>query len=200
MTTTGQWLIVHGTSGKEDFTAFALEQEGYTETFYPYDEMENPKWLQWKRRKVSFLRVGRKVPKPPQRYIRAAYVKGYTFVDIGGGDRMALVDACRRITERYEKLTLRVVAPGGIPYAVSDAVMQDMARMPDRLQEELEAAEREELRAAMERRPVVGGKAKVLAGPMSGSEILVEEIKGEWVQFTAFGGRVLAPIESVERA
>lgn len=192
--TTGNWLIVHNTSGREELTALALAQEGYMETFYPYDETENPRWRQWMRRPKQ-----RRGPKPP-RYVRKPAVKGYTFVDVGYGDWYALVDACRRITERHEKLTLRVVAPGGIPYAVSDAVMLQMRRIPQRLQDLVDEAARAELEAEMARRPVVGGKAIVIEGPWHGVTVEVVEVGKDWVRFDTPLGKGMAPVAAVERA
>lgn len=196
---TGTWLIVHGTSGREELAALSLAQEGYSETFYPYDEIENPAFRKWMRRKGAFLRAKRKPPRKPPRFIRQTVVKGYTFVDIGDGDRFALVDACRRISEKSEKLTLRVVAPGGIPYAVSDAVMLQMKRIPGRLQELLDEAERAEREAELARRPVVGGKARILDGALAGETYDVEHIADGWVTFSALGGRMKAPVAAVER-
>ena len=115
---------------------------------------------------------------PGKRYTWRALVPGYIFVDWGSKDPVRLVDICRMLTEANLSggTFLKVLSPGGTPYAVTDDEMAQMRDMPDRLRKLAEDAEAAEKAAREARRPRVGEPARIMEGVMTGRTVVVTRV------------------------
>ena len=200
------WYIAAVTSRTEGAFCEALKAFGYGESFFPVDKIINKHWLKFQRelaamrkRPVGFRMPARYRRKPPPKYIKTPIICGYVFVDIGDEDPLRLVDVCRYITETSDRLSARLVAPGGVPYQIRDKTMAQMRVLPDRLAQEVREAEERERAEAEARKPAVGALATVLRGHLAGRVMEVAEIRDGAVWLSEGVLRLRAEIEDVER-
>lgn len=154
------WRLVTCPGGKEEAAAQILARLGYSETFYPWREVDaRPRS---KRNRATCT--------APRR-VRRAWVPGYVFVRC---DWLDMFTVCRT----HGTVTLRVIAPGGVPYRVTDEQMAHMAQVPDRVRELVEAARAAERAAWEAKRPVVGAPGRVTQGAFRGRVATVSRIEG----------------------
>ena len=178
---TAAWRIIQCTSGKEDASEAILARLGYPETFHP-------------RRRVD-LRPRSKARRSAHQgpiWGYRAWVPGYTFV------RCEAI-ACHRVTGPHGRIHLRVLAPGGVPYTVTDQQMAQMRDVPKRVKELIEEAKQAEREAWERVRPRVGHKGKVMTGPFEGEECLVLALTPLEAKVQVGAMRLTCPAMDVQR-
>lgn len=156
---TAAWYIVQCPGGQEARAAVVLRRLGYGETFWPTRKVRLT-GVQIKRNAGKQFRV---VP----------WVPGYVFTCT---DRLDVF----RIHEA-KPITLHVLSPGGLPYALTDEDMGKMRDYPERIRAKVEEIAALEAAERAARLPRLGEPAKIVEGPLSGhSGAVVGKRKGEW--------------------
>ena len=177
------WHIIQCPGGQEAKAKIVLGQMGHDEIWWPVKKLRLTGFqLDRARAKGGKASEYRVVPWAP----------GYVFTFTEDIDLYRVNSA--------GQLRMRVLAPGGTPYTMTD---EDMARMkdyPERVKAliaDIRAREAAEIAA---RRPIVGGPAKITNGPMEGrTGDVVGYRVGEWrVNLGAI--EVWVPERDVEKA
>ena len=117
-----------------------------------------------------------------------AWVPGYLFVP---ADQIE----CWRINGWHGQLWFRVLAPGGVPYRLTDEDMKRMKDVPKRLAEAIEQAKRaeREAREAVQRK---GTRVLICQGVLEGMTGTVEGPHKDGVSVDAgLGGRIVVPVD-----
>lgn len=161
VTSADGWRLVTCPGGKEAAAVQILARLGYPETFYPVRLVDA-------RPRSKRARATCAAP----RRIERAWVPGYVFV------RCRSIDMFR-VCRVHGRIPLRVIAPRGVPYRVTDAEMADMAQVPDRVRHLVEAAKAAEAAAWVARQPVVGREARITRGPFIGRQGVVVCVEGD---------------------
>lgn len=144
------WYIIGCPSLKEVAAEAILHRLGYEETFYP------KRWVDARPRGKAKRSTDDK-----KNRVQRAWVPGYVFLC------SSHIEAWR-ITGTHGKVSLRVLAPGGVPYTVTDKDMALMKDVPSRIKDLAAAAEAAERAARLAKRPVVEERAQIKEGPFSG--------------------------------
>lgn len=166
------WYVVQCFSGREERAQDDMRRHGVEgELFAPYEKVQN-------------------TSKRGPQYRRVMLAPGYVFVDFGSDDPLRLVDVCRMVTtEAIPGLGLRVLAPAGVPYPLSDDIMGQMRTMPERLRQIVDDAEAAERAAGLAKMPRAGRPARITSGALAGQVLPVDHVADGWVHF---GGTVKA--------
>jgi transcription antitermination factor NusG len=175
------WYIIEVTSTKEAAACAILRRLGYRETFYPQRKVDA-------RPRGKAKRAASRAP----RWAYRAWVPGYVFLC---ADRIET----HRITGSHGRVHMRVLCPGGEPYRVTDEDMARMKDVPKRVRALIDAVRRREREEWERRRPQVGALAKLVSGPLSGSEGVVREITGDQVRLEVGPLVVTAQATDAER-
>ena len=171
------WHIIECSRGKESACEAVLGRMGYPGAWHPV--------------KVSDTRQpGRKrgLTDLKARRVFRAWVPGYLFVP---ADQIE----CWRVNGWHGQLWFRVLAPGGVPYRLTDEDMKRMKDVPKRLAEAIEAAKRaeREAREAVQRK---GTRVLICQGVLEGMTGTVEGPHKDGVSVDAgLGGRIVVPVD-----
>lgn len=186
-TMTQAWYIIECTSTKEQAACDILERMGYDETFFPRRKMNV-------RPRGKMARASRKGPVWEYR----AWVYGYVFVCCHPADIEPY--KINTVHEHRDKIRLRVVAPGGVPYQITDEDMARMKDVPARVQNLIQDAKAKERAEWEAKRPVVGVRAIITGGSFSGQFGTVMDVTDGMVKIDLGLVPVKVPEQMAERA
>lgn len=156
------WHIIRCVSGQEGKAERYLERLGYPHGWHPTEKVRLSESV--------FQRMARAAKgKLPKRYRVKPFVTGYVFIPADAID----VDKIKR---NVFGAWLDPLIVNGAPYRVTESIMAEMKQVPDRVRELLDEAEQAKRAEWEAKRPVVGGKAKVIAGPFEGHVVDVVSI------------------------
>ena len=188
------WYIIRCTSGQEGRAERYLERMGYPHGWHPTQKRRLSEAVYQR-----LMRAHSKLPsfaksKKPSRYKIAPYVYGYVIVP---AEDMEV----HRVNGHHPQVWMGVLCVNGSPYRLTDAQMAEMRSVPERVRQLLDEAEKAAREGWEAKRPVVGGKARVMQGSFQGASGTVEVIERGHVRFDDAGmfGRMRFPQEHVER-
>lgn len=175
------WHIIECTRGRENACALVLARLGYPGAWFPTKTVNAPTRRTARRTNIKAKRVQR------------AWVLGYLFLPADGVD-------CYRINAPHGKLWLRVLAPGGVAYRVTDEDMARMRDVPKRIMETIEEAKRQEVEA-LKAVTTPGRQVRIIVGPLEGSAGEVIEARPDGVSVALpVLGKVLVSVGHLQSA
>lgn len=188
------WFIIRCTSGQEGKAERYLERMGYPHAWHPKQKRRLSEAVYQR-----LLRAAKKLPnwarsKPPSRHKVIPYVYGYVFLPTDD------IEPHRINGHHSPQVWMEVLCVNGNPYRLRDEDMTRMRDIPDTLKALIDEAERKAYEEWQAKRPVIGGRAKVISGIFEGYEAVVTEIRaGEVVMDLTTVGPVKLPETTVEK-